>query len=62
MYRKPLIFKGWSNKAQKKPSSRATAASRLYQAGVDKQLVMECTAYRELEGHPMSNTNVSQRF
>ena len=31
-------------------SLRATATSRLYQAGVDEQLVMEVTGHRSLEG------------
>ena len=31
-------------------SLRATAATRLYQSGVDEQLVMERTGYRSLEG------------
>ena len=31
-------------------SLRATAASRLYQAGVDEQLVMECTSHHSIEG------------
>ena len=31
-------------------SLRATAATRLYQSGVDEQLVMERTGHRSLEG------------
>lgn len=31
-------------------SFRASAATRLYQAGVDEQLVMERTGHRSLEG------------
>ena len=31
-------------------SLRATAATRLYQAGVDEQLIMETTGHRSLEG------------
>ena len=31
-------------------SLRATAATRLYQSGIDEQLVMERTGHRSLEG------------
>jgi len=43
-------------------SLRATTATRLYQCGVDEQLVMECTGHRSLEGvHNYKRTSDMQR-
>ena len=43
-------------------SLRATATSRLYQSGVDEQLVMERTGHRSLEGvHSYKRTSDAQR-
>ena len=41
---------------------RATAATRLYQAGVDEQLIMEKTGHRSLEGmSSYKRTNTEQQ-
>ena len=43
-------------------SLRATAATRLYQAGVDEQLIMEKTGHRSLEGvRSYKRTNTEQQ-
>ena len=43
-------------------SLRATAATRLYQAGVDEQLIMEKTGHRSLEGvRSYKRTNMEQQ-
>ena len=43
-------------------SLRATAATRLYQAGVDEQLIMEKTGHRSLEGmRSYKRTNTVQQ-
>ena len=43
-------------------SFRASAATRLYQAGVDEQLVMERTGHRSLEGvHSYKRTSTDQQ-
>ena len=43
-------------------SLRATAATRLYQSGVDEQLIMEKTGHRSLEGvRSYKRTSTEQR-
>ena len=43
-------------------SLRATAATRLYQAGIDEQLIMETTGHHNLEGvHSYKHTNREQQ-
>lgn len=43
-------------------SLKATAATRLFQAGIDEQLIMEKTGHRSLEGvRSYKRTNIKQQ-
>lgn len=42
-------------------SLRATTATRLYQAGVDKQLIVERTGHRSLDGVVATNEPATSR-